>query len=77
MMPDAEMQRCYCNIVVWCRPIAENGVDLPKGSETLLIFHVRPFALLIPCLHPFCVLFHLYARAWQKGYRLSRKYSLF
>lgn len=44
-MPDA--QRCCCNVVVvvWCRRAGEIGVDLPKGSETLFIFHVRPFAL--------------------------------
>lgn len=81
MMPDAEMQRNHCNVVVRCRRTAENSVDLPKGSETLLIFHVRSSALFIPCLThaftPFTILFHLYARAWQKGYRLSRKYSLF
>lgn len=48
MMPDAEMQRCHCNVVVGCRRTAENGVDLPKGSETLLIFHVRPSTLFTP-----------------------------
>lgn len=49
-MPDAEMQRSHCNVVVRCRRTAENGVDLPKGSKTLLIFHVRPFALFTPRL---------------------------
>lgn len=56
MMPDAERRRrCTTLCVVGCRRAAEIGVDLPKGSETLLIFHVLPLSPTVSSvrLHPF------------------------
>lgn len=76
---DAAAQRC----VVRCRRAAEIGVDLPKGSETLLIFHVLPR---LPPLRspspsdapsPLSRSLFTYTTASQKSYRLSRKYLPF
>jgi len=82
-MLDTEMQRCHCNVVVRCRRTSENGVDLPKGQKlfsfsTSICLFFSPLTL--PRFYPFRIPFSLiftYARAWQKGYRLSRKYLFF
>lgn len=54
MIPDAEMQRSYCNVVVRCRRTSENSVDLPKGGQKLFSFStsVRPLHPLLPMLLP-------------------------
>lgn len=76
MMPDAgttPLHSCCSSVQTRRREI---GVDLPKGSETLLIFHVLPHSsslrrALSHSFTPFAFFFHLYGAPRPLTERLS------